>query len=183
MVLIWNDRHIDSTPFLRDYEALLRTFATDYAEVRHKELDLAQVRAFMGSDAVKLTRVQKPAGVRLRRAVGRPLCCHRPMRRRKGIPATQPMRARLDEIFRQPTDGTVAFEYDTLQRAHSPARESAQASSVADVFRRIAVELRRGPGAGCVLAVVNGVADDLLALRVPHHATRLALAFAACAAS
>ena len=55
IVLIWNDRQIDSTPFLRDYEDLLQTFATDYAEVRHKELDLTKVRDFVGSDAADLT--------------------------------------------------------------------------------------------------------------------------------
>jgi SAM-dependent methyltransferase len=34
-VLIWNERCID-TPFLRDYEQLLLTYATDYQEVRHE---------------------------------------------------------------------------------------------------------------------------------------------------
>lgn len=35
-VLIWNERRTDSTPFLRDYEQLLLTYATDYQEVRHE---------------------------------------------------------------------------------------------------------------------------------------------------
>lgn len=34
-VLAWNERCID-TPFLRDYEQLLLTFATDYEDVRHE---------------------------------------------------------------------------------------------------------------------------------------------------
>ena len=34
-VLVWNERCIDS-PFLRDYEQLLLTYATDYEEVRHE---------------------------------------------------------------------------------------------------------------------------------------------------
>jgi SAM-dependent methyltransferase len=34
-VLIWNERCID-TPFLRDYEQLLLTYATDYQDVRHE---------------------------------------------------------------------------------------------------------------------------------------------------
>jgi SAM-dependent methyltransferase len=36
LVLLWNERRTDSTPFLRDYEQLLLTYGTDYAEVRHE---------------------------------------------------------------------------------------------------------------------------------------------------
>jgi SAM-dependent methyltransferase len=36
LVLVWNERVTDSTPFLRDYEQLLLTYGTDYAEVRHE---------------------------------------------------------------------------------------------------------------------------------------------------
>jgi SAM-dependent methyltransferase len=35
-VLVWNDRRVDATPFLRDYEELLQTYATDYNEINHK---------------------------------------------------------------------------------------------------------------------------------------------------
>ncbi|MCU1285804.1 MAG: Methyltransferase [Acidobacteriales bacterium] len=34
--LIWNERSIESSAFLREYEQLLRTFGTDYMEVRAK---------------------------------------------------------------------------------------------------------------------------------------------------
>ena len=36
LVLLWNERLTDSTPFLRDYEQLLLTFGTDYEDVRHE---------------------------------------------------------------------------------------------------------------------------------------------------
>lgn len=36
LVLIWNERVTDSTPFLRDYEQLLLTYGTDYQEIRHE---------------------------------------------------------------------------------------------------------------------------------------------------
>jgi SAM-dependent methyltransferase len=36
LALLWNERLIDTTPFLRDYEQLLLTFGTDYEEVRHE---------------------------------------------------------------------------------------------------------------------------------------------------
>ena len=36
LVLLWNERLIDRTPFLRAYEELLLTHGTDYEEVRHE---------------------------------------------------------------------------------------------------------------------------------------------------
>jgi SAM-dependent methyltransferase len=36
LVLLWNERLTDSTPFLRAYEQLLLTYGTDYGEVRHE---------------------------------------------------------------------------------------------------------------------------------------------------
>ena len=36
LVLLWNERLTDTTPFLRDYEQLLLTFGTDYEDVRHE---------------------------------------------------------------------------------------------------------------------------------------------------
>ena len=36
LVLLWNERMVDTTPFLRDYEQLLLTYGTDYEDVRHE---------------------------------------------------------------------------------------------------------------------------------------------------
>jgi len=36
LVLLWNERETDSTPFLRAYEQLLLDFGTDYEQVRHE---------------------------------------------------------------------------------------------------------------------------------------------------
>lgn len=35
-VLLWNERSVDSTPFLREYEHLVLSYGTDYKEVRHE---------------------------------------------------------------------------------------------------------------------------------------------------
>jgi ubiquinone/menaquinone biosynthesis C-methylase UbiE len=48
VVLIWNDRKTDATGFLADYEKLLKTYATDYSKVDHKQTDDAVVRKFFG---------------------------------------------------------------------------------------------------------------------------------------
>ena len=112
VVLIWNDRQTGSTPFLRDYEKLLQTFATDYAEVRHKELDLTRVRDFIGSDAVKMTILPNRQVFDHKGLLGRLLSSsYAPEENHLGY---LPMRDRLDEIFRQHQNGgTVTFEYDT----------------------------------------------------------------------
>lgn len=36
LVLMWNERVTDSTPFLREYEELLLKYGTDYQEIRHE---------------------------------------------------------------------------------------------------------------------------------------------------
>jgi SAM-dependent methyltransferase len=36
LVLLWNQRLTDATPFLRDYEQLLLKYGTDYQDVRHE---------------------------------------------------------------------------------------------------------------------------------------------------
>jgi SAM-dependent methyltransferase len=36
LMLLWNERRTDSTPFLREYEHLLLVYGTDYREVRHE---------------------------------------------------------------------------------------------------------------------------------------------------
>jgi|SRR5579871_2831831 len=36
LVLLWNERLTDATPFLRAYEELLQRYGTDYADVRHE---------------------------------------------------------------------------------------------------------------------------------------------------
>lgn len=38
VVLIWNERHLDSTEFMREYEDFLNKFATDYNVVRHENV-------------------------------------------------------------------------------------------------------------------------------------------------
>ncbi len=46
LVLIWNERKTDTTPFLRAYEALLLRHATDYATVRHENSGMDSLAAF-----------------------------------------------------------------------------------------------------------------------------------------
>jgi SAM-dependent methyltransferase len=45
-VLIWNERLIDTTAFLRDYEKLLLDYGTDYQDVRHENVSEAIAKFF-----------------------------------------------------------------------------------------------------------------------------------------
>ena len=53
VVLLWNDREVDTTPFLRAYETLLLEKGTDYASVDHKNITPGQLAAFFGQDAYR----------------------------------------------------------------------------------------------------------------------------------
>lgn len=44
--IIWNERRIDSSPFLRGYEALLQKYGTDYAQVNHTRFDASVIAKF-----------------------------------------------------------------------------------------------------------------------------------------
>jgi ubiquinone/menaquinone biosynthesis C-methylase UbiE len=55
VALIWNERQLNSTAFLREYEKLLLKFATDYERVRHENIDDVRLKAFFHSDFKKAT--------------------------------------------------------------------------------------------------------------------------------
>jgi SAM-dependent methyltransferase len=48
VIILWNERLLDDTAFLRDYEALLRTFGTDYSRVNESYPRAEQMLAFFG---------------------------------------------------------------------------------------------------------------------------------------
>lgn len=54
VVLMWNDRRTDSTPFLRQYEDFLHKYATDYSEVNHKNIDAPVFNSFFGTNNYSL---------------------------------------------------------------------------------------------------------------------------------
>jgi SAM-dependent methyltransferase len=47
-IIIWNERLLDETAFLRDYEALLRRFGTDYSRVNESYPRAEQMLEFFG---------------------------------------------------------------------------------------------------------------------------------------
>jgi len=52
VVLIWNDRRKQGSPFLEAYEKLLLAYGTDYQEVDHTRIGHQQIQSFFGSKPI-----------------------------------------------------------------------------------------------------------------------------------
>jgi SAM-dependent methyltransferase len=110
-VLIWNERHTERTPFLRDYEQLLLTYGTDYKEVRH-ERTTAVIDEFFAPAPHRERVFDLRQRFDYDGAAGRLLSSsYAPL---EGHPGYEPMMAELQRIFRaHATDSFVEFEYKT----------------------------------------------------------------------
>jgi SAM-dependent methyltransferase len=51
VVIVWNERLLDTTPFLRDYEQLLHRFGTDYAKVSESYPRRTQIQDFFAPNS------------------------------------------------------------------------------------------------------------------------------------
>ena len=109
LVLLWNDRRMDSTEFLRQYEQLLRTYGTDYEDVRQQGMTLA-IDGFFGQSfqtrAFECKQTFDYAGIE-----GRLLSSsYIPQ---KDHPKYDPMLRQLRRIFDgHQVNGKVSFDYD-----------------------------------------------------------------------
>jgi len=113
VMLVWNDRRMESSPFLRAYEALLRTYATDYAEINHRNVEENPdaIPAFLGRDyrVAHFDNIQVFDFEGLRGRLLSSSYAPEP-----GHPQYEPMMDKLRRIFdRYEQDGRVNFEYDT----------------------------------------------------------------------
>lgn len=54
VLLVWNERETDTTPFLRGYEQLLQDHASDYREVNHQNITPSQFAAFFDDAGYEL---------------------------------------------------------------------------------------------------------------------------------
>jgi SAM-dependent methyltransferase len=112
VVVVWNERLFDTTPFLREYEALLQRFANDYAKVSESYPRQAQIQDFFGPNNFLQTSFPNFqefdfAGVRGR------------LRGSSYVPSPDqpgfaPMMAELQRIFNsRQHDGQVRMDYTT----------------------------------------------------------------------
>ena len=110
-VLIWNERETTTTPFLRDYEELLLTYATDYKEVRH-ERTTAMIPEFFAPALCEERVFSLRQEFDYEGLAGRLLSSsYAPL---EGHPSYEPMMRELRRIFSaHAKDDVVAFEYET----------------------------------------------------------------------
>jgi ubiquinone/menaquinone biosynthesis C-methylase UbiE len=113
VVLVWNDRRVNSTPFLEAYEKLLLTWALDYHKVNHRLITDKVIAAFFQPGEFKLKRLANQQLFDLEGVKGRLLSSsYAP---EKGHPNHVPMLNDLRSIFQaHQVGGQVSFEYDTL---------------------------------------------------------------------
>lgn len=112
VVIIWNDRHVEATPFQADYERLLLEFGTDYAEACHRRTDKPEVvEQFFGKPPLFKNFYQTQKfdfeGIK-----GRLLSSsYAPA---PGQPRHAEMLAALKEVFKtHQQNGRVTFDYET----------------------------------------------------------------------
>jgi SAM-dependent methyltransferase len=111
VALIWNERKLEATPFLRDYEALLLRFGVDYERVRHENIDPSKLAHFFrGSFTTHIFANAQHfdyAGLegRLLSSSYAPAAGH---------PDHKPMLVELRRVFDQhQQNGQIIFDYDT----------------------------------------------------------------------
>jgi len=111
LALMWNSRDEDS-PFQQDYEQMLLAFGTDYVEIRHTNLEDADIGAFFVAAGCDKARFHNNQVVDLQGLTGRVLSSsYVPV---PGDPRYEPMLAELARLFQvHQVDGFLSFEYHT----------------------------------------------------------------------
>ena len=111
VVLIWNERRLDSSPFLRDYEDLLLRYGTDYEKVRHENV-ASEIDEFYAPETFELRSVENVQHFDFDSLKGR--TCSSSYTPEPGDSRFEPMISELEEIFNaRNINGIVNFEYDT----------------------------------------------------------------------
>jgi ubiquinone/menaquinone biosynthesis C-methylase UbiE len=112
-VLIWHDRDMESTPFLRAYEAFLLQYSTDYTTVAHNKVaNYGALERFFSPDPMQLIVQQTAQHFDLEGLRGRLLSSsYAP---REG-PQAEAMLRDLPELFNSyAVDGSVTLDYRTI---------------------------------------------------------------------
>ena len=111
-VLIWHDRDMESTPFLRAYEGFLLRYSTDYTTVAHNKVEnYGALERFYSPDRMRLNVQETQQRFDLEGLRGRLLSSsYAP---REG-PAAEVMLDELPKLFeRYAENGSVTLEYRT----------------------------------------------------------------------
>jgi len=111
VVLIWNVRQLDTTPFLKAYEELLIKYGTDYLKVRHENVDNKVLTKFYDQEYESKTFYNEQV-FDFESLKGRLLSSsYSPT---DDMPEYQPMLEQLQKIFNEYNhNGKINFPYDT----------------------------------------------------------------------
>ncbi|MGA9564244.1 MAG: class I SAM-dependent methyltransferase [Candidatus Korobacteraceae bacterium] len=112
VVLVWHDRDMESTPFLRAYEDFLQRHATDYSTVAHNKVaNYGALEQFYSPDPMRVITQSTQQYFDLEGLRGRLLSSsYAP---REG-PRAEEMLQQLPELFQKHAEnGQVTFEYFT----------------------------------------------------------------------
>ena len=111
VALIWNERRLDASAFLRDYEQLLLRFGTDYEKVRHENV-AGEIGQFFAPAKFQMKSLDNVQHFDLESLKGRTRSAsYTPS---PGDPNFAPLFANLEELFKtHERGGIVDFEYDT----------------------------------------------------------------------
>ena len=120
--LLWNERPQEPTPFMEEYEALLRRYAPEYEEVARLRAQEDGIRQFFGS-APELATFANEQVLDFEGLTGRLMSSsYAPM---SGHPDHEPLMAGLREVFdRHQRDGKIVFPYRTLVYFGQPGRQA-----------------------------------------------------------
>lgn len=112
LALIWNERRIDTSEFLRGYEQMLRDYAPEYGVIDHRDITAEEVAAFFRPGRVALRRFSYRQQFDYPGLKGRLLSSsYAPA---EGQPDHRPMLQTLRRLFeRHRRDGRVEVEYET----------------------------------------------------------------------
>ena len=112
VVVVWNERLTDTTPFLREYEALIQKFNTDYTKVNENYPREEQMKSFFGANEYRAHEVPNFQEFDFDGVAGR-------LRSSSYMPSPghanfAPMMAELQQMFDAHNDaGRVRLEYST----------------------------------------------------------------------
>ena len=110
VVLVWNERLTD-TPFLEAYETLTLTYATDYADVSHKNVGDEAIARFFAPGDYRLASFENAQRFDFESLLGRATSSsYMPTLQHPRYPE---MAAELKTLFERFSEGSVAFRYRT----------------------------------------------------------------------
>ncbi|HKM81759.1 MAG TPA: class I SAM-dependent methyltransferase [Candidatus Acidoferrum sp.] len=112
VVIAWNDRRMDESPFAREYEALLQRFGTDYKTVRDAYPEAQTIREFLNDRGLGKRDLPNHQIFDWEGLCGRlQSCSYAP---KEDHPIFAPMMAELQRLFSaNQRDGRVRMDYFT----------------------------------------------------------------------